>query len=71
MSDSERPEDKKSRISFLLILFAVWGSAGYLNHGRMRPWCCTDSGAFKILLIFFICVAIAFLVSVYIHRRDS
>ena len=74
VSDGERPEDKKSRISFLLILFAVLGAAGYLNHGRMHPWCCTDSGAWKILVIFFICVAIAFFVSVYrgrANRRDS
>jgi hypothetical protein len=70
VSDGERPEDKKNRISFLLILFAFLGGAGYLNHGRMRPWCCTDSGAWKIVVIFFICVAIAFLISVYIRRAN-
>ena len=74
VSDGERPEDKKSRISFLLVLFALLGGVGYLNHGRMRPWCCTDSDAFKIVVTFFICVAVAFFVSLYIRRasrRDS
>jgi hypothetical protein len=36
MSKGERWEDKKRRISFVLIVFVLLGAAGYLNHGRTR-----------------------------------
>jgi hypothetical protein len=70
VSDGERPEDKKNRISFVLVLFALIGAVGYLNHGRMREFGGSgDSYLWKLGIL----AVIACLVSIYVwwaNRRD-
>ena len=70
VSDGERPEDKKSRLSFILILFVLLGAVGYLNHGRMRSF---GGSPDSYLWNMGILVVLACLVSIYVwwaNRRD-
>jgi hypothetical protein len=70
VSNSERKEDKKTRISFAIILFALLGAIGYLNHGRMRFFGGSPN-SYLWKLCFLIVIACA--VSIYVwwaNRRD-
>jgi hypothetical protein len=69
VNNGERPEEKKGRLGFFLIL-AVWiGVVGYLNHGRLRP----DFGPNAVLRDGCLLLGIAVIVCIYIwwaNRRD-
>jgi hypothetical protein len=69
VSTRERPEDKKTRFSFVFILFVLLGVAAYLNHGRMRP-CCANSDAWKIIVLIVIGIAIISFVTAHIRRAN-
>jgi hypothetical protein len=70
MSTGDGPADKKTRISFVLILFVLLGAAGYLNHGRMRDFGGSpDSYLWRIGIL----AVIAILVCIYVwwaNKRD-
>ena len=70
MSTGEGPEDKKTRLSFAVILFALLGAAAYLNHGRMRLWCCANSDAWKFAVLTVIGIAIAVFASACVRRAS-
>jgi hypothetical protein len=70
VSNGEQKEDKKTQISFAIILFALLGAIGYLNHGRMRSFGGSpDSYLWKLAFV----IVIACVVSIYVwwaNRRD-
>lgn len=70
MNNGERNEDKKSRISFQLILILCLVVIGYLNHGRVRPDFTPDA----VLRAGWFVLAVGLIACVYVwwaNRRDS
>jgi hypothetical protein len=73
MSNGERKEDKKSRISFAVIWFLLLGAIVYLGHGhsRMRYPSQPSRSAWAFFIFLF---GIASVASIYVwwaNRRDS
>jgi len=70
MNNAERPEDKKARISFLLILAVCLAVIGYLNHGRVRPEL-PPNAELRVIYLFFGGVSITCAYVWWANRRDS
>jgi hypothetical protein len=68
MSTGDGPADKKTRISFVVILFILLAAGGYLRH-RTYSGGSPDSDLWKIGIL----VVIAILASIYVwwaNKRD-
>jgi hypothetical protein len=69
VNNGERPEEKKGRVSFFLVLTICIAVIGYLNHGRMRP----DFGPDAVVRAGCLLLGIAVIACIYVwwaNRRD-